>query len=172
MIFSTHYTPGYATIWNDKTMFLIWLMTLHAALWSIYGAWNVNLSETQLKLNFLPKGCTDYFDGCSTSCKIETPKYSWALKFTNKSKSNVGKVFDKMSKDLGVRRLGQNSELSITINEKEQLILQNWWNCEKQYELPSTSTNINWACEITCWWDFQNQRRLSWNSNFAILCET
>ena len=50
-----------------KTVFLIWLMTLHAGWWSIYGAWNVNLSETQLKPDFLPKGCTEYFDGCSTS---------------------------------------------------------------------------------------------------------
>ena len=43
----------------------------------------MNLSETKLKLNFLPKGCTDYFDGCSTSRKIETASIAgWALKIT------------------------------------------------------------------------------------------
>ena len=64
-------------------MLLIWLMTLAAAWQSIYGAWKVNLSETQLKLNFLQKGCTDYFDGCSTSRKIETANIAGrALKIT------------------------------------------------------------------------------------------
>ena len=127
MIFSTHYTPGYATIRNDKTMFLIWLMSLHAALWSIYGAWNMNLSETQLKLNFLPKGCTDYFDGCSTSRKIETPNIAGrTLKITCIALPKCWENVYYIVKWFGVQRLGQNSELSITINEK--VLLWSWWN--------------------------------------------
>ena len=35
-----------------------------------------------------------------------------------------GQIISNVKK--GIRRLGQNSELSIAINEKDQLILRNW----------------------------------------------